>query len=702
MQVKKPGSTCKHLKLVLALLITQECFLPNTLAASVDFLQNLGTKKYERSLQGGGKPPSTPGNGCQNGNNPNCLPASPMRAPVKPSPVAPSPKVAPSKPSPMKPAKAPKNLSPMKPVTSPVKPTPMKPSKPVKAPVKPSATPRKQPSAKPSRKPSIKPKNKPSVKPSTNVILEWNDVAMQIVIADFTKSSTNQSCSRSPPATALQLAKAHLAMYDALGSVLEHGRDPYLLYVNTSSYQVVSYEAAVATAAHHILLNSYPAQQQVLNDAYDTTMKRLNLSMSSLAIANGKLVGNAVVDAYISNRTNDNSCPMNMTYTWRNGIGQHQPDPTHPNQGIVAPNYGDVSLFVKASSSIELKPPPQIESNNYTFVFNQVKRLGGDNITTAADRQWQESVAAWYYAYDGAPYLGPPPVLMNSVVREIMGKSSFIANSTVVKEKGYASSEVNAISAAYILAQVHTAMADAGILTWKQKYLYNFWRPINAIRNASNDGNSQTAPALDWIFLGAPRSNPPSPGQTNFDPAFPSHASGHASFCGAAMKSLGNILQTNNVEYKFVSWEWNGTTTDELGIVRPNLYQEFDTLSEFASLCGASRVWAGVHFATDCQEGQRLGYKVADNVYENSMKWKQGGGKLNLPAIKTDVGPEEEVMLYLNRERTVQYLVDGKSENEVKGIVMDYFGKRQSLTNKMVPLNQVIQPRRKRIGHDWV
>jgi hypothetical protein len=484
MQVKKPGSsTWKHLTLALAFLITQELFLPNTLAASVDILQNLGTQKYERSLQGVGKP-SNPGNGCLNGNNPNCPPVSPMIALVKPSPFAPSPKVAPSKPSPMKPAAAPKKLSPtkpllapmkplsapLKPVKTPLKPTPMKPSNPIRAPVKLSAPPRKQPSAKPSRKPSIKPKNKPSVKPSTNVILEWNDVAMQIVITDFTKSSTNQSCSRAPPAASLHLAKAHLAMYDALGSVLETGRDPYLLYVNTSSYQVVSYEAAVATAAHHMLLNSYPAQQQVLNDAYDTTMKRLNLSVSSLAIANGKLVGNAIVDAYISNRTNDNSCPINMTYTWRNEIGQHRPDPTHPNQGIVAPNYGDVSLFVKASSSIELKPPPQIESNNYTFVFDQVKRLGGDNITTAADRKWQESVAAWYYAYDGAPYIGVPQVLMNSVVREIMNKSSSIAKSAVLKEDGYASSEANAISAAYILAQIHTAMADAGISPIKPSF----------------------------------------------------------------------------------------------------------------------------------------------------------------------------------------------------------------------------------------
>jgi hypothetical protein len=684
MKLKKQGSTWKQQLLAFSFM-TKVVFLHKSIVGGAEIIQNMGTQTFDRGLQVGGKPPLLPGNGCvSNGNGPNCPPTRPKLAPTKPAPI----KSPPTKPL----------MTPAKPASTPVRPAPMKPLKPLKAPAKPLASPIKRPFSAPVLQPAIKPNAKPAVDTSINIILEWNDVAMQVVITDFTKISNNQSCSRAPPATALQMAKVHLAMYDALGSVIDNGREPYILYVNISSYQDMSYEAAVATAAHRMLNNSYPDQQQFLNDAYQMTMNRLSLSSSSSAISNGQLVGNSIVDAYIYNRTNDNSCPINMTYTWRNGTGQHQPDPIHPTQGIVAPNYGDVALFVKASSLIELKPPPPIESENYTFVFDQVKRLGGDNITTAADRKWQESVAAWYYAYDGAPYLGVPQVLMNSVVREIMNKSSSNGRTNILKDEQGDTTASQAITASYILAQMHTAMADAGILAWKQKYLYNFWRPISAIRNAANDGNYQTTPVLDWIFLGAPRSNPPSPGQTNFDPAFPAHSSGHSAFCGAAMKALGNILQTNNMKYKFTSWEWNGTTTDELGIVRPKLYQEFKTLSEFASLCGASRIWAGVHYATDCQEGQRLAYKVADNVYENAMRWKQGNGRVNMQAIKTDISPEEEVMLYLSRNKTVQYSMDGKTENEVKGIVMDYFAKRQSLYMKNIPkFTQVHEPRRKRV-----
>lgn len=510
--------------------------------------------------------------------------------------------------------------------------------------------------------------------PKKNVILEWNDVSMHVAIMDYTKPKI-PSCSLAPPANALQIAKAHLAMYDALGSVLDNGRDPYLLYADISNYEDVSYESAVATAAHQMLLNSYPAQESTLNDAYKATLTRLRDSLSGIAIANGQAVGDTIVEAYIRNRTNDHSCPINMTYAWRNTTGQHQPDPTNPNQGIVAPNYGDVNVLVKTSSRIDLQPPPKLDSEKYAFVFDQVKRLGGDNITTPTDRSWQESVAAWYYAFDGAPYLGSPSVMMNLVVREVMN-IVLEKDKRMIREK-----EDSTITAAYILAQMHAAMADAGILTWKQKYMYNFWRPISGIRNAGSDGNDMTTPDLGWTFLGAPRSNPLSPGQKNFDPAFPSHSSGHASFCSAAMKSLGNILQTNKVEFEFTSWEWNGTTTDELGIVRPKLYQRFDSLSEFAAFCGASRVWSGVHWCTDCQSGHHIGCMAADSVYENSMRWKQKSGKKNLPAIDLEIEPQEEVLIYLDRKKKLNYFIDGKAEEEVKQIVEEYFTKRKAQKN---------------------
>ncbi len=100
----------------------------------------------------------------------------------------------------------------------------------------------------------------------------------------------------------------------------------------------------------------------------------------------------------------------------------------------------------------------------------------------------------------------------------------------------------------------------------------------------------------------------------------------------------------------------------------------------------ASRVWGGVHWCTDCQSGHRVGDMAADSVYENSMRWKIGNEKKNVPAIALKIAPEDEVLLYLDRKKKLNYFVDGKSEEEVKSMVEDYFMQRRSQINLLPKL----------------
>ena len=62
---------------------------------------------------------------------------------------------------------------------------------------------------------------------------------------------------------------------------------------------------------------------------------------------------------------------------------------------------------------------------------------------------------------------------------------------------------------ARLFALVNLAMADGGIQCWDTKYLYDFWRPVVAIRAANTDGNPLTVRDAEWHYLGAPRSNAP-------------------------------------------------------------------------------------------------------------------------------------------------------------------------------------------------
>jgi hypothetical protein len=60
--------------------------------------------------------------------------------------------------------------------------------------------------------------------------------------------------------------------------------------------------------------------------------------------------------------------------------------------------------------------------------------------------------------------------------------------------------------------------------------------------------------------------------------------------------------------------------------------------------------------------------------------------KKNVPAIALKIAPEDEVLLYLDRKKKLNYFVDGKSEEEVKSMVEDYFMQRRSQINLLPKL----------------
>lgn len=59
------------------------------------------------------------------------------------------------------------------------------------------------------------------------------------------------------------------------------------------------------------------------------------------------------------------------------------------------------------------------------------------------------------------------------------------------------------------------------------------------------------------------------------------------------------------------------------------------------------------------------------------MRWKNESGKKNVPAITLKIATEDEVLLYLDRKKKLNYFVEGKSEEEVKRLVEEYFLQRE-------------------------
>jgi membrane-associated phospholipid phosphatase len=247
-----------------------------------------------------------------------------------------------------------------------------------------------------------------------------------------------------------------------------------------------------------------------------------------------------------------------------------------------------------------------LNTAEYAAAFNEVKRLGGDGVVTPTSRTADQTVAGIYWSYDGSP-LGPPPRLYNQIAVQIATQR-----------------RSNIDDMARLLALVNVAMADAAIAAWHVKYLYQYWRPVTAIREAdpgtgptgAGDGNTATLGDAQFTPLGAQATNLRGP---NFTPPFPSYVSGHATFGGALFQVLRKFFGTDRIPFTFTSDEFNGISQDNNGNTRPLSPRSFTTLSQAELENAMSRIYLGIHWRFDVMEGMTLGRSVADCVLTNGL-----------------------------------------------------------------------------------
>jgi hypothetical protein len=190
----------------------------------------------------------------------------------------------------------------------------------------------------------------------------------------------------------------------------------------------------------------------------------------------------------------------------------------------------------------------------------------------------------------------------------------------------------DAADLARLLALVNTAMAEAGVTSWESKFFYQYWRPITAIRESDpgtgptgyGDGNNDTVGIADFTPLGAPASNLNGP---NFTPPFPAYPSGHATFGGALFETLRNFYGRDDIPFEIGSDEFNGVTHDNSGQVRPVVSRTFSSFSQAEEENGQSRIYLGIHWKWDKEEGIVQGRKVADYVFAHAFQPKKQKGK---------------------------------------------------------------------------
>ena len=234
--------------------------------------------------------------------------------------------------------------------------------------------------------------------------------------------------------------------------------------------------------------------------------------------------------------------------------------------------------------------------------------MGGAPGLNSTKRSPYQTAQGIFWAYDGSNLIGTPPRLYNQIVRRIAV--------TYKKEDDLANSEVNNADFARLLALVNVACADAGIFSWKEKWEFEFWRPLSGVRD---DGRPDHGDPF-WLTLGAPATN------TNdipFKPPFPAYPSGHATFGGAVFQMVRRYYNGRVGTWKddepdniaidmMVSEELNGLSrdlrqpydptapiTDQPGIVRTRIERHFNSAWEMMLENAISRIFLGVHWRFD-------------------------------------------------------------------------------------------------------
>jgi len=451
----------------------------------------------------------------------------------------------------------------------------------------------------------------PGIPANSDIIHRWNHIAIDATGLDHTPVAPGDPRhfgeQLGPGRSARAMAIVHIAMFDAMNAI-SRGYESYTGV--EAPHGPISVDAAVAQAARDTLVALYPSQTATFNARLVEDLLHVHNWSQKL---NGIYLGQRVAARILAMRTSDGSeVPephVGVEYITSDLPGHWRQDPISLIPLALGAHWGECRPFVLQSGSQFRTPaPPAMTSDAYTAAYNEVKAVGGDGIHTPTQRTEEQTFIGKFWAYDGTPSLCAPPRLYNQIAVQIADQR-----------------HLNQLGLARLLALINVAMADTGVAVWDSKYHWDLWRPITGIRESDpgsgptgqGDGNPATVGDPTFMPLGAPASNLAGP---NFTPPFPAYPSGHAGFGGALFETMRRFYGTDHIGFTFVSDEFNGTTHDSDGTVRPYMPRSFSTLSQAEEENGQSRIYLGIHWVFDKTEGIRQGQCVADYVFDHAFR----------------------------------------------------------------------------------
>jgi hypothetical protein len=397
---------------------------------------------------------------------------------------------------------------------------------------------------------------------SADAVVEWNRL---LVVTLGTPGVLEPTVFFTRP-----LALMHVAIFDAINS-FDRVYTPYIDFVDVPAG--ASRDAAVAQAAHDALVGMFPSQATVYAAALATQLSRL----PAAGVPGGVQAGAASARAVLARRSTDGWNRPAPTYILPSLPGFWQPvPPQNTPAGFV--HYADVAPFVIGNvNQFLVAPPPPLNSALYTTDFNEAKAIGSATSTTrTAD---QTRVAQLFAAVPTVTTTSIPAVWQN-LTRDL------------ARARG-----LNDLEAARLYALINTAFHDALFASMSAKYLYGFWRPVTAIREAERDGNPETAADPNFLALLA-------------TPPYPTYPGNYACLASALTTVFTRYFGRNDIAFSITWAEPSG----------PGITRTYTNFRQLADEAAKSRVYGGIHFNFDTTSSFGVCVPLGDYIFDNTFR----------------------------------------------------------------------------------
>ena len=300
---------------------------------------------------------------------------------------------------------------------------------------------------------------------------------------------------------------------------------------------------------------------------------RSYLDSSSISASDeyGKSVANAIYRVSNQDSIGRQAYLFNFDHNYKSPVHPGSWAPTGVDRmPALLPHWGKARTMLRHVRQLSVESPIPYSENQNSELFAQAWELYTLSKSLSLEKKWISEF--WSDDFHGVTYCAASRWI--SIALQAMKLKPNLPNEKRLE----------------ILLKTGIVLNDAGVVAWDFKYRYNTERPETYIQRVID---------AQWIPL-------------HDSPPFPAYPSGHSVFGAATAyileQEFGDKFKMTDISHE--------KRKEFLGKPR-----KFVSFREMANENAISRMYMGVHYRADCEEGLRLGYLIGQEA-DKLQLWK--------------------------------------------------------------------------------